>query len=180
MDFHGGVQFSVCEVNLQPDIEMKTTYAVILLLLPLSSHAVYKCTAADGKVLFQQSPCASAAQQTVLVVKAAPAPTTPPALTVEQRMVAASARESRIKDLESRIGTLETQVYDRNLAMDQEVARLKQQSGFARNNLAGATYQQGKATEMQAVVSKYAALNAADQEQIKVLRSDLDAARRGR
>lgn len=93
-------------------------------------------------------------------------------------MVQASAREQRIKDLQQSVALLEGNIAQRNAQMAAEVDQLKYRAGFARNNLAGATYQQGLATEMQAVVAKYQALNAADQDRIRVLRVDLEATQR--
>ena len=51
---------------------------------------------------------------------------------------------------------------------------LRNRKGYARNNLAGAMWEQSLSTEMQAVASKYAAEIDAKQERIKRLRAELD------
>ena len=66
---------------------------------------------------------------------------------------------------------------NRNVQMQNEFAALRSLKGTANNNLAGATYAQSLSTEMEAVASKYKALNDVDQERLKVLRADLATAR---
>lgn len=163
----------------------------VLLVVPTVAFAQFKCTAPDGSVSFQQTPCASAQKQQALNIRAAPAPEPAPAPprgdgtpqkpdgggTVEQRMLRTMERDKRVANLEQGVIDLESAINNRNALMSAEMAALSNRKQTARNNLAGATYEQSISMEMQAVASKYKAMNDVDLERLKQLRSDLATAR---
>lgn len=113
----------------------------------------YKCVDEQGKKTFSQRPCAVNAE--VVSVDG-------PALSgsVKTNMTAVNkVRDSnRVREID-RIVKERYQVID-NLRskMEKEMAVLKNRQGYARNNLAGATWQQSLATEMQSVSDKYSVL----------------------
>ena len=159
---------------------------VLLLLLPAVASAQYKCTATDGSVSFQQTACVGAQKQQALTIKPAmggdPAPradgSKPEAGgTVDQRMVRAIEQERRIRGMEQTLVNTETAIDNRNAAMSAEMAALQGRKQSARNNLAGATYEQSISTEMQAVAAKYKTMNDIDLERLKQLRADLVTAK---
>lgn len=148
---------------------------IVPLLLPLMALAQYKCTAADGSISFQQTACAGVQKQQVLVIKPAMGSDPPAAAnsTADQRMVRAMEQERRVRGVEQTIINTEHGIDNRNALMSAEVAALSNRKSAARNNLAGATYEQSLSTEMQAVSSKYKVLNDVDIERLKQLRIDL-------
>lgn len=148
------------------------------LLAPLAAEAQFKCVGADGSTTFQQQACASGATQSRLDVQtprpadAAPGPRAVP----EQVRADAMARERRVRELQFEIRDTELRIDDRSAEMKRELQRLRQQKSKATNTLAGATFQQSISTEMQAVTSKFQALNDIDLEHLKQLRGELATA----
>ena len=67
---------------------------------------------------------------------------------------------------QQRIADLEATIDGRNRRMQDEMAAIQSRKAQAKNNLAGATWEQSLSTEMQAVASKYQALNDADQARL--------------
>ena len=160
--------------------------ALLFLLLPPVVSAQYKCTAADGSVSFQQTACASVQKQQALTIKPAMGSDPAPAAdgskpgaggTADQRMVRAIEQERRIRGLEQTVVNTEAAINNRNAALSAEMAALQGRKQSARNNLAGATYEQSISTEMQAVAAKYKTMNDVDLERLKQLRADLAAAK---
>ena len=149
---------------------------MLILLLYLSFvspvSAQYKCTAADGRVTFQQTPCQEAKQQEKLRLQGAPQGTgmtagqgpKPPQQTDSPytRLADQLARERRATELEQReralvreINITSSRIDERNGLMNSEMAALREKKAYANNNLAGATWEQSISTEMQAVAAKY-------------------------
>lgn len=118
-----------------------------------------------------------------LLVRAAPpdAPasrvSTSRAKSVDERIWEDMKQDRKVQELELRIGDIEGAINGRNNQMNLEMAAIRERKAYAKNNLAGATWEQSLSTEMQAVASKYKAMNDADFERLKVLRSELDAVR---
>jgi len=149
--------------------------------------AINKCTdPKTGKVSYSDAPCPTEARHAAVKVYAAPpsaavapvegaAPVMPPAGTVEQRMLAKIEHDKKVDDLKRSIASTENAIYQRNVRMNDELAALRAQKSRARNNLAGATWEQSLSTEMQAVTMKYQINNEADQEQVKQMRAELQA-----
>lgn len=160
--------------------------AALLLQLPTVASAQYKCTAADGSVSFQQTACAGVQKQQALTIKPAMGGDPPPAQdgtkpgaggTVEQRMMRGIERDRRVRDIEQNVINTEAAINIRNSTMSAELAALQNRKQSARNNLAGATYEQSVSAEMQAIAAKYRTMNDVDLERLKQLRADLATAR---
>jgi hypothetical protein len=172
---------------------MKVATICALLALPIAASAQFKCVDAAGRVSFQQTPCAAQEKQQPLTLRsdvptqpvapsttpagAAPAAPTDQAASADQRMLRKMQSERRVIDLERAVQAVEFNIASRNVQMQNEFAALRGLKVSANNNLAGATYAQSLSTEMEAVASKYKALNDVDQERLKTLRADLATAR---
>lgn len=174
--------------NLRLPVMRAAGLAVLVLgAWPAAAGAAYRCVAADGRVSFQDTPCPRTEKESKLQLPAGATAAPRDAVTraaagaavdPHVRMAAAMERERRGKDLEFTIGQVEERIARRNAAMSDQVAELQHRKGYARNNLAGATWQNSLSGEMQAIVDQTRALNQADEERLKVLRADLEATRR--
>jgi hypothetical protein len=172
-------------------MKFQTRPAAFLLAFACSgATAQYKCVDAKGNTSFQQTPCpASAKEQKVRVFsgeaqrqttpRASPVP---PQLSADQRILANIQRERRLEDraqaidnLERQINYIESVIDKRNIQLASEIAALQHKKTYAKNNLAGATWEQSISTEMQAVTQKYKAMNDVDFEKLKQTRSQLEA-----
>jgi hypothetical protein len=155
---------------------------VLAVLLVGKAHALNKCTdPKTGKVSFQDAPCASGLASTAVKVSpaggAAPPPGEAQGAAAEQRALTTMVRERRVRELSASIGEVERAIERRNAAMNAELEALRQKKGYARNNLAGATWENSISTEMQAVVAKHQAANAVDNDRLKRLRDELETVR---
>lgn len=161
------------------------TAALALLALLGTAHAQYKCVAPNGAVTFQQTGCPMEQKQQVLRSSPAVAAsvslgasTTAPGKSMDERILATMQRDRRLQELEQSVADTEANINSRNVSMSNEMETVRSRKVYARNNLAGATWEQSLSTEMQAVASKYKAMNDVDIERLKVLRADLEATRR--
>lgn len=154
-------------------------------LVALPAWAINKCKSHDGSTTYQEAPCTNGPGQQLQVQQSArPASTAKPSnqdpaatantASSEKKAVEAMSRDRRIREINSDIADAENAIARRNDQMTRELDALKTQKSYAKNNLAGATYQQSLSTEMQAVATKYKALNDIDIERIKSLRLTLD------
>ena len=126
--------------------------------------AVYKCTDKSGNMTFSGQPCAKDAEVVKVQTHTPSAEEVAKAQTELDQVsdeLSNSRRERAIKDLEKTIS-----VKQRKMEQELEVIRYKQST--ANNNIAGAQYYAGLATEMQAVTARY-------QGEIDSLRSQIDA-----
>jgi hypothetical protein len=151
-------------------------------LLAGNAHALNKCTdPKTGKVSFQDAPCASGLASAAVKVSpsggAAPPPGESQGAAAEQRALTTMVRERRVRELSASIGDVERAIERRNTAMNSDLEALRQKKGYARNNLAGATWENSISTEMQAVVAKHQAANAVDNDRLKRLRDELETVR---
>ena len=170
---------------------MKKLLGLSLLVASCSASAQFKCVDSKGQIAFQQTRCSvSDKEQKVRVyVGEAPKPvpaasTAQPTIGPYQRMAANSERERLleerarvIENLAGQINYLQDTIARRNLQMSAELANLQNKKAYARNNLAGATWEQSISTEMQAITQKYKTMNDVDFERMRQLRSDLEAAK---
>lgn len=147
--------------------------------------AQYKCTGPDGRVSFQQLPCPASASAQKLTIKPAAGATVdagpaaqPASGTSEMQWVRGMERERKIKEQQQRIADAQAIIDRRNRQMQQEMAAIRDQKTLAKNNLAGATWEQSLSTEMQAVAAKYQALNEADQARIRQMQFELEQMQR--
>jgi hypothetical protein len=166
-----------------------------------SAQSIYRCEI-NGRAVFQDRPCATAASQKITVrvpgaaAAAAPAgsldadgqplpedsvPAAAPGATSADRTAALQRyTDGVVRDRERRrlsriIGRLEVEREGLQQDMDRELARLKAEQGLANNNLAGATYLQSINTEMQAVTSSYSVRIANKDREIAEARAELAA-----
>lgn len=160
--------------------------AALILALPFTAAAQFKCTDTEGKVSFQQAPCEGRSRQQSLILKAAPEAqptpdTTRPASgqgeSSEAKTVRMMERDRRVRELTMEVAAAEASVGNRNAAMSAEMAALKNRKQLANNNLAGATWEQSLSAEMQAVAAKYRAINEVELERLKQLRAELATAK---
>lgn len=158
----------------------------------IDAHAVNKCAdPKTGKVSYSDAPCPTDQKQSGVKIFASPSTPAaarpvepgeapPPApssgAAVEKRMLAKIEHDKRIEQLQRAISGTEYDIDYRNRQMSAEIEALRTRKTYAKNNLAGATWEQSLSAEMQAVTAKYSALNAVDFERLKVLRAELAAA----
>lgn len=141
--------------KLGTDSEMRTLITFVTALAATGASAQYKCVDAAGKTSFQQTPCSPEQRASKIEIRQAPtsAPATATVVptdrtkqpkTVEQRMIAKLEKERRIKELEDRIAGLDNQIVRRSEQMDIDIQRLRATKSYAKNNLAGATWEQSR------------------------------------
>lgn len=151
---------------------MMKTLAVLIATTALAAPAwaVNKCTGPDGKVVFQDAPCAGKGERidvrpasgasSVVPRPAAPAASAaaPAPMTEAQRLegvLASSQAQRRRTDLEALLVPQAKQAIDRNRSQcDQEMQGLRARKAAANNNLAGATWEASLSQEMQAVATR--------------------------
>lgn len=146
--------------------------AVIICILSGGAHAeLYKCTE-SGKTTYSDRPCPGA---TKLEIKRHPIDQTAASARLERdrAYLAEQSRRDEVERINGRIGALQT---EKNLLLEQldrELAALRGRKNLARNNLAGATWQQSLSAEMQAVTDRYRARIDAVDNDIASLRDAL-------
>jgi hypothetical protein len=159
---------------------MRTTVAV-LLCAPFVASAQFKCVDERGAVSFQQVPCAAQQRQQALkIAPPAPAPKAQEGGSADQRILRGLERERHVRELEFQVSEAERTIDNRSASMNAELASLQHQKARAKNNLAGATYEQSVSAEMQAVVARHKVMIDMDTERLKKLRADLAAAKQAR
>lgn len=160
-----------------------TAIAATALLCALGSPvwAVNKCTGADGAMTFQDTPCSNAQKGEALTIKpasghaqaappvaavptkaapdaVAPAPAAPKPLTTTQKLdaqLAASQKGRRIQELEVRfVPDAYAAMAGDSVRCDQQIDELRQKKLLAKNNLAGATWEQSLSAEMTAISTR--------------------------
>lgn len=180
---------------------MRLVIALGVALTAQGANAQFKCTGADGKVAFQQTPCDDRQRQEAIKLRdglqpAAPRPRASDAAASSPTGMAQAAtqprptespytrlnemlvRERRTAELEREIQSTEAAIDYRNNQLNAEIAALQAKKHQARNNLAGATWEQSISIEMQAVATKYKTQNDNDHERLKKLRADLETVKR--
>lgn len=135
-------------------------FAFIALLAPAEAWAINKCTGADGKVVFQDAPCSGRGETLDIRPATGPAPsntsTTNAAGTATSTTKEGVFGESwqRRTYLENRgIPDAQAAISKHKLSCEQKQAELRAKQGTANNNLAGATFLQSIAAEMQAAAT---------------------------
>jgi hypothetical protein len=130
--------------------------------------AVNKCTGADGKVVFQDAPCAGKGEQLVIRPASGAAPVAnaanlsdakvqPSPQTEAQRIearVAESQRQRRATEMQNVIVPRAYAAIDRHRSdCESQIQALRDQKRLASNNLAGATWEASLSGEMTAVAT---------------------------
>lgn len=167
---------------------------VLIALLTLGSTpawAVNKCTGPDGKVVFQDAPCAGKGETLIVRPASGPAPSRtqqpsevagpdglpqPKPMTEAQRieqLVSASQRARRKQELEVRIlPDAELAVAQHRMQCDQQLRDLQAKKASANNNLAGATWEGSISQEMTAVATRCDTRNRELREQADRVRAE--------
>ena len=173
-------------------LQSPKSLGTLLIFVCCSTSAQYRCLDSKGSVSFQQTPCAAGEKEQKVKIfnsesdKPKPLPPQPAnaALNADQRMLATIQRERRLEDKDRRIQDLEQQIDyiqnildRRNSQMSLEIAGLQHKKTYAKNNLAGANWEQSISTEMQAVTQKYKTMNDVDFERLRQVRTELDVAK---
>lgn len=126
---------------------------------------VYKCKDAKGRLTFSQKPCAQDAEK---IKVSGPSETgTNFAGSDFSKFDAEKAKENK----EKAINNIYKRIDGLRAERDRKINNLKGRQGYARNNLAGATYMQSLATEMQSVTDDYNARIEMEMKEIEQLRS---------
>jgi len=124
----------------------------LLVAATLSSQAaVYKCTDAKGNVTFSGMPCAKDAKPIEVNVSA---PSKEGFNQSEARLQAMEADQAEGRK-QRQIQSLQEEIKKKQRKRDKELAILRNKKSYARNNLAGATWEESISTEMQAVTDRY-------------------------
>lgn len=148
--------------------------AALLMLVGQAHAEMYKCTE-GGRVTFQGTPCKAGTGVAVTIKPSSlPEPGTDPAGQLKSKLEATAAADKR-KGVEQEIAYLNGRIQSNLRAMDAEISLLRSKKNYARNNLAGATWEQSISGEMQAVTAKYTAENTANQQKIAQLQLQLMA-----
>ena len=148
---------------------------------------VFKCPK-DGGFTFQDHPCADAkidrnvtraadaasvaAMSTAGVVPAAVA-SSPSRAYNPKDALAKLERERRVRELQQQDADIANAIDRRNVDMTREMDAIKANKSRAKNNLAGATWEQSLSTEMTAVAEKYKVMNEVDLARQKQIRDEL-------
>ena len=173
-----------------------TRHAMIFALFLTSTATVFaqdafKCSL-NGTTVYQDRPCPGSTRRSADLTARPVTPTTtattsdapaaPPRaqsdLDRNKAYLAGREKERRINDLKSEIARNEEAILLSQHARDSELQALRTRKSLANNNLAGATLEQGLATEMQAVTSRYDTDIAVRQDKLKQLREDLARAQK--
>jgi hypothetical protein len=144
--------------------------------------AQFKCAGPDGKVAFQQQPCAAGQKGGQMEVKVSPPSASGTAAAQSgagriQQFADQLTRERRVRELEFQVRDKEAAIAGNQAQLDANLQRLKDRKNAANNNLAGAVWEQSLSSEMQALAERHKAANDADLEQLKALRAALAEAR---
>ncbi|MEO1751148.1 DUF4124 domain-containing protein [Thiofaba sp. EF100] len=137
---------------------MRAFIIPMLLAVPVLAHAeIYKCVV-NGQTVFSQQPCAKdAVEVKPKVVK--PSADAMAEQSVVNASIQASAssmeRDRRMRQLEQAIADADARIAQLERDRDAKILMLRVKRIHANNNLAGATWEQSLATEMDAVATQY-------------------------
>lgn len=150
---------------------MKTSFVFLAVLCAMPASAqMYKCTD-SGKTTFQESPCRGNGQAISVRPAAGEVAAEPAGAVVsrEKSMLDKMQKDRKLREIEDETTRAEREIKANNDAMESELNTLKAKKSLAKNNQAGATWEQSLSTEMQAVSEKYKTKNAALQAKIERL-----------
>lgn len=140
--------------------------ALLLTVLPAPAYTaeIYKCMDAHGRPIYSQMPCGSDAEKTTI---------TPPdeigSVSTDRNSLRAIKQSNRLRDIERDIAAENRRIRSLQQSMDSDLEKLRQKKRQARNNLAGAQWEQSISAEMSAVVERYNAKIAAANARIERL-----------
>lgn len=123
---------------------------LIALAPPAYTAEIYKCIDANGRPTFSQMPCGSDAEKTTI---------TPPdeigSVSTDRTSLRELKDSNRLRDIERDIAAENQHMRSLQQSMDTELEKLRQKKRLAKNNLAGAQWEQSISAEMSAVVERY-------------------------
>jgi len=131
--------------------------AAAILAAPVAHAEIYKCVV-GGKTIFSQQPCAENAQVVKPKVVQPSASAVAEQQGVNESLSAASSvmeRDRRLTGIARDMAAVDEDIVRIQAARRLDLRRLEASGRLAHNNLAGATWQQSLATEMQAVNARY-------------------------
>lgn len=140
---------------------------VVAFVSTQAGAAVYKCMDKAGQTIFSGQPCASNAEE-IKVRTHTPSDEVARAQSEISRIGGDLENSSREREIES----LEGDIRVKRKAMENELRVLRARQETANNNLAGAQYYAGIATEMQAVTARYQGEIDSLRHQIEALKSE--------
>jgi hypothetical protein len=151
----------------------KFLVAVVVMGYAVMGHSeTYKCQV-NGTVAYQQQPCANGTEKAILVAPGEPTDEAAQAHRAKfEADNAARLAAARLKSIDDRIAYNQTRIAAYEAMMDSELAALRAKKYQARNNLAGATWEQSISTEMEAVAANYATKIRIAQDEIDALRKE--------
>ncbi|TXI17652.1 MAG: DUF4124 domain-containing protein [Roseateles sp.] len=143
--------------------------AVLMTALLSGSHAlaINKCIDGEGKVVFQDAPCAGRGEKIVVRPASGDAALNAPGVAAPadavqklNQQVSQMAADRRRRDLEVALPNAYRDRANHNAACDQELNALREKKSMAKNNLAGATWENSISGEMNAVAKRCETRNA--------------------
>lgn len=163
--------------------------AVVLPVLCAPAWAINKCTGPDGKVAFQDAPCAGKGEKIEVrpATGASPAPTAAMAPTSNAEsapkkqteadrinaLTAASQRERRKVDLDERlVPYARSAIANQQMQCDAQLMALQAKKRAATNNLAGATWEGSISSEMTAVATRCDTRSRDLREEFSILKKE--------
>lgn len=154
---------------------------VLSVVASTPAMAVNKCVIDGWKVVYQVAPCPDAAKSSDVTIRKDTATPAAPAEADELKRIketgAAMERERKITETEREIAERESRNHAIQQTMTNELAALKIKKTAARNNLAGATWEESISGEMNAVTQKYDTMIRTNQSKIDSLRDELEKLR---
>ena len=164
----------------------KFLLSISITFLAAPAIAVNKCIDDTGKVVYQSAPCPVTTKGSELTIQKASPSYVPPQSDIEElnrirQTGNKMERERKMKEIDRMIGSIEEQIdgieekiTEYRKEMDRELTELKEKKQLAKNNLAGATWEQSISSEMSAVSQKYDALIQSSQNQIERQQKEID------
>lgn len=131
------------------------TFLAAALIAAAPAWAINKCTGSDGKTVFQDAPCAGKGEKIEVRPASGSAPIAPSAATATVKKEGAFGESwQRRTYLENRgVADARSALQSHKAQCDAKQRELSSQKSQASNNLAGATWLQSIATEMQAAAT---------------------------
>lgn len=163
---------------------MKLASFVVVALTGMvcSAQTIYKCPDANGRLSMQDTPCAGGSTINVKPASggdgSAPAsPTKAPVASVERKGLKSDveqmARERRLRELDFEVSQRNSRIGGIQADSERRMALLRDEKLRAKNNLAGATWEQSLSAEMQAIATDTQTKLAALQGEIATLEKEL-------
>lgn len=157
---------------------MRTFIAVALLAFSLDAAAINKCVI-DGKTVYTDAPCPTAAKATAIAPPASgfdrpeSSVAAPGGMAArEKKVLGAMVTSRRLAEIDGEIERSQGLISAYRNSMDTRLSLLRVRKLSANNNLAGATYEQSLSTEMDATVRAYTTKINIEQSKIDGLRAE--------